>query len=64
MSISVECPFYVKILSILTSNKKQGEVSNMDKYDLAEFLLESDYCPDFINGLCDDCGLCEVINDD
>lgn len=36
----------------------------MDKYDLAEFLLESDYCPDFINGLCDDCGLCEVINDD
>ena len=36
----------------------------MHKDDLAEFVLESDYCPDFVNGLCDNCGLCEFSEED
>ena len=36
----------------------------MQKLDLAEFILESDYCPELINGLCDNCGLCEISDKD
>lgn len=36
----------------------------MHKDDLAEFLLEFDYCPQLIDGLCDDCGLCEFTSED
>ena len=60
----MDCPFYMKKLSILTSNKNKGEMVKMHKDDLAEFILESDYCPELINGLCDNCGLCEISDKD